>query len=136
MSSRPTQVEETHSATAESPGTRQLNEWRDRIDSFAAAFDAEIAQILTTLATLQLSEVPPPSLVSNCDKTMEFTLPATPPPAPRTSAPPEALQPKPMPESVSEPNRLAALKAKLSQQMASTGHPHAASVRTAEADRS
>lgn len=136
MSIRTPQTEQQHSATADPPASPGLSEWRSRLDAFAAEFDAEISQILATLSRLQLDEVPAAPSVSNCDKTMEFTLPATPPPAPLLSAPPEAPPQNPVPASASETNRLAALKAKLSQQMASTGHPHAAAVRTAEADRS
>jgi hypothetical protein len=150
MSSTHTQSDPARSATADPTAAQRLNEWRTRLDSFATAFDAEISQILTTLSSLQLDEVkaaphvlqsdkkPAAPRLSNGDQTMEFILPATPPavPAPLSSPPPEASPQVSMPATVSEPNRLAALKAKLSQQMASTGHPHAASARTAETNRS
>jgi hypothetical protein len=73
--------------------------------------------------------------VSNNDQTMEFTLPAT-PPAPLRSAPPKEAPPQiPAREAAAEPDRLAALKAKLAQQMATTGHPQATAVRPAEEAR-
>lgn len=150
MSSTRTQSDPATSATADPTAAQRLNEWRTRLDSFATAFDAEISQVLTTLSSLQLDEVKAAPRVSqldveraaprvaNGDKTMEFTLPATPPvaSAPLSAPPLEAPPQVSMPATVSEPNRLAALKAKLSQQMASTGNPHAANARNAEANRS
>lgn len=138
MSSTPTQPDDGSTATADPPTAQRLNDWRTRLDAFATAFDAEITAILTTLSSLTFDEVEDAPRTAPGDQTMEFTLPTTPP------AVPAALKPTPqsaptsgsMPAAASEPNRLAALKAKLSQQMASTGHPQSTAARTVEDSRS
>lgn len=177
MSRTPTPPTVGHSETAGATCAQRLNEWRNRLDAFADAFNAEISQILTTLAKLPVEA--PHSLpagpardvspVPTGGRTMEFKLPpASLPPVPLpqnsrleaqtaarpgspsagalTSAtgpaaatsprvattqntaqrPESAAQAPPQPAAASEPNRLAALKARLSQQMASTGQSPAA----------
>lgn len=120
---------------AEPSAAQPLAEWRARLDRFGAAFDAEISEILTTLSSLKFEEADKvsPAATTN-DQTMEFTLPKAPPTLlPAESDPP---QKPPARETAAEPNRLAALKAKLSQQMASTGSSCGSIVRSAEEGRS
>lgn len=178
MSRTPTPPTVGRSETADATCAQRLNEWRNRLDAFADAFNAEISQILTTLAELPVEA--PRSLpagpardvspVPTGAQTMEFKLPpASIPPTPlpqnsrleaQTAAPPGAASagastsatgpaaassprvattqntaqrpesaaqaPPQPPAAASEPNRLAALKARLSQQMASTGQSPAA----------
>jgi hypothetical protein len=135
MSSTPHQADEGQTQFTEPSVAQPLADWRAGLDRFGAAFDAEISEILSTLASLPPEDADEtPRGAANSDQTMEFTLPATPPP-PLPSAPPKQPQQQPAREIAAEPNRLAALKAKLSQQMASTGLPHPAALRPAEEAR-
>lgn len=132
MSSIPHPQDDGKTATTESSAAERLADWRGQLDRFSAAFDAEISDILNTLANLTFGEADePPAAATTSDQTMEFTLPAA-PTAPLSAAAPERPQQMPAPEAPAEPNRLAALKAKLAQQMASAGHPQATAGRVAE----
>jgi hypothetical protein len=170
MSNTSKQIESARTDTADQTAAVRLNEWRNRLDAFSDAFDAEVSQILTELAALSADAMPrvsrpahppadlpasspskqPVKQASNGDRTMEFTLPPAPAAAlasaPRTSesrstallsadatsAPRQTMSAP----AAGEPNRLAALKEKLSQQMASGGHAPPAASRSTEGSRS